>query len=111
MLLNLGLMPIPPTPTIDKPKKPRIKRDNPSRGPRNAGVIAMRLRNLERRENDLISAIDYIRKEKQVTVKALGWRFEWSHAKAQDIMQVLKQRGKVTMCGPRNGSWWEPVCQ
>jgi predicted HTH transcriptional regulator len=108
--MNLGLAPIPPTPNVSKPAKQKTPKANKSRGPRNAGIIAMRLRNLERRENDLISAIDYIRENKQVTVKALGWRFEWSHAKAEDIMSVLYKREKVTKCGPKNQTWWEPVC-
>ena len=113
MLLNLGLAPIPPTPAQDKPTKPKpVKvKFNSSRGPGNAGLIAMHARNLARREGDLLSAMDYIKREKVMTVKALAWRFGWTHCKAEDIMQVLKKRGKVVKLASNKAGIWGPTCQ
>ena len=111
MLMNLGLVPIPPTPVIPLAPKPPAKfKSTVSR--LEASKINQRLmvvRNLERAEGDRRAALDYIKKEKCVTVKAMAWRFEWSDAKAGDIMQILKKRGKVQKIGKGKAVVWVPA--
>jgi ribosomal protein S25 len=117
MLMNLGLAPIPPVPAIQKPGKPKraraarsktgLSREEVSR----AHLIIAHARNLERAEGDRRSALDYIRGEKCVTVRAMALRFEWSHSKAEDVMQILKGRGQVEKIGANKSGIWGPVCQ
>ena len=120
MLLNLGLLPIPPTPTLSKPtakpKRPlspsklaRLKTGLTRAEASRVNQKIMAAKNLERAEGDRMSARDYIRKEKTVTVKALAWRFSWSDAKAADVMQILKQRGQVQKIGKGKAVVWGPV--
>ena len=99
MLMNLGLAPIPPVPVAKEPKPSRAESSR-------AKQRLMVARNLERAEGDRLSALHYIRTEKNVTIKALAWRFEWTHSKAENIMQTLKQRGQVG----KIGVVWGPVC-
>jgi len=109
MLLNLGLIPIPPVPGYVKPvfvKQPKPPKANKSRGPRNAGVIAMHTLNASRRLDDLAAAAKYIEQMCQVSIHLLAARFGWSHSKAEDIMQVLKQRGTVKKIGAGKAVVW-----
>ena len=114
MLMNLGLAPIPPTPVIPADAKPPPAKFKSTVSRLEASKINQKImvaRNLERAEYDRRSALDYIKAEKFVTVKAMAWRFDWSDAKAGDIMQVLKKRGKVQMVGKGKAAVWGPVCQ
>ena len=104
ILLNLGLIPIPPVPGHAPPKPPKQVDEQ-----RRARRIAMNSKKQERREDNLVSAMAFVKAHGAVSVRMLGGHFGWSHPKAADVMQVLRQRGQVKKSGAGNTWWWEPV--
>jgi diketogulonate reductase-like aldo/keto reductase len=93
MLLNLGLVKIPPT-----PKLPQI----------NNGLLAMWRRKKQIRRDRGRELVDYMRQfGKPISVTEICDALEWQRTKAHKAMQQLREKGKVRMIGIGRSARWE----
>lgn len=104
MLLNLGLVPIPPVPKPTKEKKEKVIKARPPRTVKqrlSSAELCARMHEVRQAKYqiDKDKVVAFVGQKKEITVKDLCMRFKWTYAKSYDILFRLKQEGRISSVG------------